>query len=70
MLRGITDVHRPMMYAFVAYIVVALPIGLYCMFPLGLGAEGMWVGFIAGLSMAAILFHLRFNRQIRKIEAG
>lgn len=70
MLRGITDVHRPMIYAFVAYIVVALPVGLYCMFPLGLGAEGIWVGFIAGLSMAAILFHLRFNRQIRKIEAG
>lgn len=61
MLRGIQDVKRPMQYAFVAYILVALPIGLICMFMLKMGAAGIWVGFIAGLSVAAALFHTRFH---------
>ncbi len=65
MLRGITDVKKPMFYAFVAYILIALPIGLICMFPLGLGANGMWIGFIFGLSVAAILFHTRFRKWLR-----
>lgn len=64
MLRGITDVKKPMVYAFVAYILIALPIGLVCMFPLGLGAPGMWIGFIFGLSVAAALFHTRFRKQL------
>lgn len=62
MLRGITDVRRPMVYAFVAYILVALPIGLVCTFVLHIGAAGMWIGFIFGLSLAAILFHTRFHK--------
>ena len=66
MLRGITDVKKPMFYAFVAYILIALPIGLICMFPLGLGANGMWIGFIFGLSVAAILFHTRFRKWLRQ----
>lgn len=67
MLRGITDVKRPMVYAFVAYILIAMPVGLICMFPLKMGAPGMWVGFIFGLAIAAILFHLRFRKQLRKM---
>ncbi len=62
MLRGITDVKRPMVYAFVAYILVALPIGIVCMFPLQMGAVGIWIGFIFGLATAAVLFHIRFRR--------
>ena len=62
MLRGITDVNRPMMYAFVAYILVALPVGLLCTFRWGMGAPGMWVGFIFGLALAAVFFHIRFHR--------
>lgn len=67
MLRGITDVRMPMIYAFVAYIVIALPIGLFCMFVLDLGAPGIWIGFIAGLSVAAVLFHTRFRRLLKKM---
>ena len=67
MLRGITDVKKPMLYAFVAYILIALPVGLVCMFPLGLGAKGMWIGFIFGLSIAAILFHTRFRKKLKSL---
>ena len=67
MLRGITDVKKPMLYAFVAYILIALPVGLICMFPLGLGAKGMWIGFIFGLSVAAVLFHTRFRKKLKSL---
>ncbi len=70
MLRGIMDVRRPALYAFIAYILLALPAGYILMFPLGMGVEGMWVGFIIGLSVAAILFHVRFRKQVRKIESS
>lgn len=62
MLRGISDVKVPMMIAFLVYIVIALPLGYVLMFPCGMGVNGMWVAFIVGLTLAAILLHLRFWR--------
>lgn len=70
MLRGLADVRRPMIHAFVAYILVALPVGLVLMFPCGMGAPGMWIGFIVGLSLAAILFHARFHRLMNELTAA
>lgn len=66
MLRGITDVRVPMVIAFVAYIVVGLSVGLLCAFPLQLGAIGIWMGFICGLALAAVCFHIRFRRLMRR----
>lgn len=68
MLRGLTDVRRPMVYAFIAYIVISLPVGLVCTFTLGMGAVGMWIGFIVSLSMAAVLFHTRFRRLLDRLN--
>ncbi|MBR6034785.1 MAG: MATE family efflux transporter [Paludibacteraceae bacterium] len=70
MLRGIQDVRVPMRIALFAYLVVALPLGLYLTFPLGLGAKGMWIAFVVALAIPAVLFHVRFNRQMRKMENG
>lgn len=67
MLRGITDVRVPMYIAFFSYILLGQAVGLICAFPLGMGAVGIWIGFIVGLTFAAILFHTRFNRQYRRI---
>ena len=67
MLRGITDVKVPMIIAFVAYIVVGLSVGLLCAFPLDMGAVGIWIGFICGLALAAISFHIRFRRKVRTL---
>lgn len=67
MLRGITDVKVPMVIAFVSYIVVGLSVGLLCAFPLKMGAAGIWIGFIFGLALAAICFHIRFRRLLHKI---
>lgn len=62
MLRGISDVKVPMVIAFLVYIVIALPLGYLLMFPCGMGVRGMWVAFIVGLTLAAVLLHLRFWR--------
>lgn len=68
MLRGITDVKVPMMIAFVSYILIGLSVGLVCAFPLDMGAAGIWIGFIFALAIAAICFHIRFNRKLTGIS--
>ncbi|MBQ8100766.1 MAG: MATE family efflux transporter [Paludibacteraceae bacterium] len=70
MLRGITDVRRPMHYAFLSYVLIALPLGYVLMFPAGMGVEGMWVSFIVALSLAAFFFHARFRRLTRRLPAA
>ena len=67
-LRGLTDVKRPVIYAFISYICINLPLGYLLAFKFHMGASGVWIGFIVGLSIAAILFHVRCNRQINKLE--
>lgn len=69
MLRGIQDVRVPMRIAYIAYLVVALPLGIVLTFPLGLGAKGMWIAFVIGLAIPAVCFHIRFQRQMGRLEA-
>jgi MATE family multidrug resistance protein len=66
-LRGLKDVKVTMYVAFLAYIVINLPLGYVMAFVVGLGAPGVWIGFIGGLSVAAILFRIRYLRDFRKI---
>lgn len=68
MLRGIQDVRVPMIIAAVAYIGIALPLGLILTFPVGLGAKGMWLAFIVGLAIPAVCFHVRFQKQMERLE--
>ena len=68
MLRGIQDVRVPMRIALFAYIGVALPLGLYLTFPAGLGAKGMWIAFVVALAIPAVLYPIRFNRQLKRLK--
>ncbi len=80
MLRGIQDVRVPMRIALFAYIGVALPLGIYLTFyyplPLqgaggpGLGAKGMWMAFVIALAIPAVLFHIRFAKQLKRLSYG
>ena len=70
MLRGIQDVRVPMRIALFAYILIGLPVGLFLAFPMGLGAKGMWLAFILALAIPAVLFHIRFHKQLKRIENG
>ncbi len=65
-LRGLADVKRPMIYAFIAYIIVNLPLGYFLSFTLKVGPLGIWIGFVVGLICASLLFSTRF----RKIYKG
>lgn len=70
MLRGIQDVRVPMRIAMIAYIGVALPLGLLLTFPVGWGAKGMWISFVIALAIPAVLYHIRFNKQLKRMEYG
>ena len=61
LLRGIKDVKIPTIYIAIAYWAVGLPVGSLLTFYFDMGAAGIWVGFIVGLTISAILLSLRFK---------
>ncbi|MBE9487616.1 MAG: MATE family efflux transporter [Bacteroidetes bacterium] len=64
-LRGIKEVHKPMKYAMISYILVSLPMSYIGGFVLNVGASGIWIGFLSGLTVAFILFINRFYKIIK-----
>ena len=60
-LRGLNDVNIPMWIAVISYWFISLPVGYYIAFELDYGLNGIWYGFVAGLSSSAILLWLRFR---------
>ncbi|HEV7776147.1 MAG TPA: MATE family efflux transporter [Luteibacter sp.] len=64
-LRGLKDTRVPMVLTMISYWVIGMPFGWWLAFHQGLGARGMWMGLIAGLSMSAILLFVRFYRIAR-----
>lgn len=71
-LRGLKDTRVPMLLAALAYWGIGMPLGAVLGLGLGehvpaYGPRGMWVGLIAGLTVAAVLLSLRFLRLSRRI---
>ena len=70
-LRGLQQVKSIAIIAFIAYIVINIPVGYFVAFHLEMGAPGLIVGYIVGLSTAAILYCVqvrRYTRYLRKIS--
>jgi MATE family multidrug resistance protein len=70
-LRGLQQVRSIAIISFIAYIVINIPVGYFVAFHLGVGATGLIVGYIVGLSVAAILYGIqayRYMRYLRKIS--
>ena len=65
-LRGLKDTRVPMAISMFSYWVVGMPVGWWLAFHRGMGARGMWVGLIAGLSVAAVMLFIRFWRSAWK----
>lgn len=65
-LRGMADVRIPMFIAFFSYIIVSLPISYILSHVFNFGYAGVWIGYIFGLSTAALLFGLRLKYQLHK----
>lgn len=66
LLRGIKDVKVPTLLIGLAYWAFGLPVGYLLAFHFGLGAVGMWLGFIAGLMFASGFLILRFLKMVKK----
>jgi MATE family multidrug resistance protein len=60
LLRGIKDVNVPTVYIAIAYWVLGIPIGYVLAFPMGMGANGIWLGLIIGLGVACVFLTRRF----------
>ncbi len=66
-LRGIQDVKIIMPIAFTAYWLLNLPVGYLFAFTLDMGPQGLYLGFVAGLSVAAVLLIFRIRRRIKTL---
>lgn len=65
-LRGLTDVKIPTLITFIAYWIIALPVGYLLGFIFHLGVQGIWIGLLIGLTVSASLLTLRFNRRSKQ----
>lgn len=61
-LRGLKDTRIPMVVNFISYWLIGFPIGYILGISMGYGPEGLWIGLICGLTVAAALHNYRFNK--------
>jgi multidrug resistance protein, MATE family len=66
LLRGIKDVKLPTALVTIAYWVIGLPFGWLFAFHFKMGAAGMWLGLIIGLTLASVFLVARFINMGRK----
>lgn len=66
LLRGIKDVNIPTIFIAIAYWVLGIPGGYILAFKYNLKANGIWLGFIIGLSFSALFLTWRFLRRVKK----
>lgn len=67
MLRGLYDTRTPMLLALFGYWVLGVPIGAFLAFVVGLEGVGIWIGFVAGISVVAVLLTLRWWRHSQRL---
>src|SRR5690606_26016719 len=70
LLRGIKDVKVPTGFIALAYWVLGIPFGYWLAIYQGMGASGIWTGFIVGLSFSALFLSYRCYRQSRPRPAS
>lgn len=63
-LRAIESVRAMMLYAFLAYGVISVPLAYLFAFPLHLGAVGIWWSFPFGLTAAGIGYYIHFRHRL------
>jgi MATE family multidrug resistance protein len=66
-LRGLQDVKIPTIITFISYWVIGFPISYFLGKEDAYGSLGIWIGLLAGLSVAAILLYFRFNYLTKKL---
>lgn len=69
-LRGFADTKVPFVVGIVSYWLVALPVSWVTAFHFGFGAPGIWVGFVVGLGVAAVLMCTRLLRKCSRLNVS
>jgi MATE family, multidrug efflux pump len=73
-LRSFKDTRVPLIIVLVAYWVISIPLG-WCL-TMGLwglepiGAKGMWIGMVCGLTFAAVMLSLRFRQVLARVNVN
>ena len=67
-LRGMQDTKGPMWITMLAYWVIAFPVGIYLARFTEMGAVGVWVGLIVGLSIACVLLLTRLYMNNQRLS--
>lgn len=68
-LRGLKDAKIPTYITLFAYWVAALPVSYILAFKFKMGIQGIWIGLLLGLTVAAFFLYYRFNRISKKVIA-
>ncbi len=68
LLRGVQDTSVPMIYAFISYWIVGVPLAYALGLPLGFDGEGIWAGLAVGLAGAGAIFLIRFWRIAARLD--
>lgn len=66
-LRGMQDTQAPMWITFMAYWIIAFPLGVYLARYTDWGIAGVWLGLIVGLSLACVLLIARLYRNNHRL---
>lgn len=67
-LRGLEDVKVPTIIVVIAYWVLSIPLSYIFAFTFDMGAEGVWYGYLAGLSFSGVFLYLRFLNYSKKLS--
>jgi multidrug resistance protein, MATE family len=73
-LRGLGDTRFPALASLLGFWVLGLPLGGWLALPGGLGARGIWIGLVVGLTImcTVVLLRIRWKlaRPLERVEAG
>ena len=66
-LRGLQDVNIPAFITFFSYGIFGIPVSFYLGIKTDLGAIGIWIGLLSGLTASAVLLFWRFQHLTKKL---
>ncbi|TSH77332.1 MATE family efflux transporter [Acinetobacter sp. RF15A] len=66
-LRGMQDTKGPMWITMISYWIIAFPVGVYLSRFSDMGAAGVWVGLIVGLTVACVLLLARLYSNNKRL---
>jgi MATE family multidrug resistance protein len=69
LLRGIRDVKLPTLLVAIAYWGIGIPVGYWLAFPMKMGASGIWLGLVLGLTASSVFCNRRFLIKTKIIPA-